>query len=303
MVLLAEYDLEKAQEESVRYNVAHPDEYDNEFDSPVYRYYMEVDKTEYEKKQDRFKRWIQPGNNINPFVKIIKLKDGKDVAKLHDSLGEALGEIRPETDEKGLAEINGKYYAEIDREDYYNIIDKEMKNQRHITNIKEDVTKEDKKNYEKRHKRLKKILKDEGELWKIFAEIVNDEWFCNSEWDNFTERVTEEMGRRNPDDYWETPDPDKQVSDTGSDEFFSSSGESLLGHFGIDTFCDNTSNKIKINEYGRMGLHINTLCRDGSFISRFNEDARDIIVLPACHDGFYRDWEHNGIYVAEIREG
>ena len=68
-------------------------------------------------------------------------------------------------DMEETASIDGKqhtgYYSEVDRDEYYNIIRKEMKNQRSITNNKENVTWKDIKNYEKNHKRLKKILKDD----------------------------------------------------------------------------------------------------------------------------------------------
>lgn len=189
---------------------------------------------------------------------------------------------------------------EIDRDTYYDTIEKELKHQRRIDNIAEEVTYADRKNYGKKHKRLKKVLKDDDEVWRLHSEYL-DGFYVDCEWDYFLDRLTDEMVKRNPSRYlyWETPDPEKESSDTGSDHFHAEDGKSLFEHFGIDSYCKDGNNKIKINDYGNTGLHIETECRGGHYVSRFHDDEREIVILPACRDGFYRDWDRDGICVAE----
>ena len=73
----------------------------------------------------------------------------------------------------------------------------------------------------------------------------------------------------------------------------------MLHHFGIESCCERGSNNVKVNEYGSNGLNIETDCRDGRSISRYNEDYGDIVVLPACKGDNHRDWDRDGICVKD----
>jgi len=121
---------------------------------------------------------------------------------------------------------------------------------------------------------------------------------------DFYDRVTDELKHRNPSGKWEADVVDHlrygllpwdELDDASKTyqkgiSFFAEYAVELFRYFPIG-YTATPPGRIKVFELGKTGLHL-----------EYAKGHLHVRILPKCHDGFYRDWEHDGICVAEIRE-
>ena len=165
---------------------------------------------------------------------------------------------------------------------------------------------------------LKKELKTHAELTK---EIIDDQdgfarkSLYDAEWDFFAECLTQYMHERHGGD-WETPcgdfwnDTDENCyktnkkAGTGSRRLSVSDGHDLLHAVCMPPSTAGGLLRAAYVHYGRISISgykktVREPLGMGLIISTYD---RDIPLLPACHDGFVRDWDKDGICIAVERE-
>ena len=135
-------------------------------------------------------------------------------------------------------------------------------------------------------------------------------------WAGFLGSVTKEMNRRNPSGDWETPMgfESENFMDgyhvkgyyVKSRPFHAENASELFSVLRVDRILSDKrimdkgikiipaidltrDDNMEVFELGRTGLQIRKTLPSG--------EEYDFFVLPKCHDGFYRDWEHDGICV------
>ena len=117
-------------------------------------------------------------------------------------------------------------------------------------------------------------------------------------WAGFLGSVTKEMNRRNPCGDWEMPlDVGFFVDGYGyyvkSYPFHAENASELFPMLKVNGLTMEEGpardDNIEVFELGKTGLQIRKTLPSG--------EEYDFFVLPKCHDGFYRDWEHDGICV------
>lgn len=106
----------------------------------------------------------------------------------------------------------------------------------------------------------------------------------NVDWDAFSEMMNE----KNPSDEWEA-----EVQNFGwrrihgvKKRFVAKNGKELLGKILPNADCE-----VKIFELDNRGFSIQNFHHDNNTGSEWYH------ILPACEEGFYRDWDRDGICV------
>jgi len=103
---------------------------------------------------------------------------------------------------------------------------------------------------------------------------------------DFGNKLTLLMEERNPSMVWESPDFSRAGDIDIVYRLFTEDGGELLRTSLSQPY---PIGYISVRAWGRTGLCVGP------------EWQREKCFLPACHDGFYRDWEKDGICVADTR--
>ena len=150
---------------------------------------------------------------------------------------------------------------------------------------------ENNKNLDGLSMKLKDLDRLKNELTKVPVYSSGTSYIERKWWD-FVKHADELLDARNPLKTWETPCQPRHRC-KGSWRFLSFGIEHVFNELGIDhhrnyyqggsSTYPSSYPSISIHAYQRPGLSIN-----------------GVPILPACHHGFYRDWDKDGICVKDI---
>ena len=124
----------------------------------------------------------------------------------------------------------------------------------------------------------------DADIDRIVFDRLSDGMPYQFEWANFKENLSYLLKKRNPSDLWESPVFPDENREREDRKFFGENGNDLLNKL-IDFYRGNNITRISIFGYGKDGI-----CIDPEWQS-------EKCLLSACREGFYRDWDHDGICI------
>jgi hypothetical protein len=119
---------------------------------------------------------------------------------------------------------------------------------------------------------------------KIVFNRLSDGMPYQFEWDEFKENLSYLLKERNPSDLWESLDFPDENREKEERKFFAENGNDLLNKL-IDFDRGNNITRVSIFAFGKDGI-----CIDPEWHS-------EKCLLAACKEGFYRDWDRDGICI------
>lgn len=133
-----------------------------------------------------------------------------------------------------------------------------------------------------------KTIRNDKTIVKVGQRILEMDY--EKSYDRRYKDIAKKLGQyvdeRNPEHWWEA-----RVESSGRkkkkgtmDKFKAENGQELL-----DFLLPTTENSFSIFLFKKTGVAINNK-------NQFNDDGDEwYYILPACRDGFHRDWKHDGV--------